>query len=88
MIVHILQGHNSKYPSTMDESLPYVQHGYNRSLHSSTGHNPFQVGLGFQPLFPIDVSIPFAATQEDSTHVQSEADRANKVINYIQHIHQ
>jgi len=47
MIVHILRMYNSKHPLTWDESLSYVHHNYNRALHSSTGHNPFQVGLGF-----------------------------------------
>ena len=32
--------------------------------------------------------MPFVATQEDSTHVQSEADKANKFIEHIQHIRQ
>jgi hypothetical protein len=86
MIVHILHMYNSKHPRTWDESLPYVQHSYNRALHSSTSHNHFQVGLGFQPLCPIDVAMPFVATQEDSAHVQSEADKANKFIDHIQHI--
>ena len=62
MIVHILCIYNSKHPCMWDESLPYVQHSYNRALHISTGHNPFHVGLGFQPLCPIDVAIPFATT--------------------------
>jgi hypothetical protein len=88
MIVHILCMYNSKHPCTWDESLPYVQHSYNRALHSSTSHNPFQVGLGFQPLCPIDVAMPFAATRADSTHVQSEADKENNFIECIQHIHQ
>jgi hypothetical protein len=44
MIVHILHMYNSKHPHTWDESLPYVQHSYNRALHSSTGHNPFRWG--------------------------------------------
>jgi hypothetical protein len=88
MIVHILRMYNSKHPRTWDESLPYVQHSYNRALHSSTSHNPFQVGLGFQPLCPIDIAMPFVATQEDSTHVQSEADKANNFIEHIQHIRQ
>ena len=47
MIMHILRMYNSKNSCTWDESLPYVQNSYNRSLHSSTGHNPFKVGLGF-----------------------------------------
>jgi len=75
-----------KNPCTWDESLPYVQHNYYRALHSSTSHNPFQVGLRFQPLFPIDVAIPFAATHEDSAHVKSEVDMANSLIEHIQHI--
>ena len=69
MIVHILRMYNSKHPHTWDESLPYVQHIYNRALHNSIDHIPFQVGLGFQPLFPIDVAMAFAATQADSARV-------------------
>ena len=86
MIVHILCMYNSKHPCTWDESLPYVQHSYNRALHSSTDHNPFQVGLGFQPLCPINVAMSFAATQVDSAHVHSEADKVNNFIERILHI--
>ena len=86
MIVHILCMYNSKHPLTWDESLPYVQHNYNRALHNSTNHSPFQVGLGFQPLCPIDVVIPFATTQDDSAHIQSEVSKANNFIERIQHI--
>jgi hypothetical protein len=88
MIVHILRMYNSKNPCTWDKSLPYVQHSYNRALHSSTNHNPFQVGLGFQPLYPIDIAMPFVATHEDSTHVQYEVDKKNNFIEHIQHIRQ
>jgi len=86
MIVHILRMYNSKHPRSWDESLPHVQHSYNRAPHSPTSHSPFQVGLEFQPLCPIDVAIPFAATQVDSAHVQSEAERANNFNERIQHI--
>jgi len=88
MIVHILHMYKSKHPCTWGESLSYVQNNYNWALHNSTDHNPFQVGLGFQPLCPIDVAIPFAATQTDSAHVQFEADKENNFIDYIQHIYQ
>jgi hypothetical protein len=64
MIVHILRMYNSKHPCTWDEILPYVQHSYNRSLHNSIGHNPFQVCLGFQPLAPIDVALPIAVCRK------------------------
>ena len=88
MIVHILRMYNSKDPHTWDESLPYVQHIYSWALHNSTDHSPFQAGLGFQPLCPINVAMPFAATQADSAHVQSEADKANNFIECIQNIRQ
>ena len=86
MVVHILQIYNSQHPHTWDDSLLYVQHSYNRAIHSSIGHNPFQVGLGFQPLGPIDVALPFASTQADSSHQHTEANRATRFIERIQHI--
>ena len=86
MIVHILCMYNSKHPRTWDESLPYVQHSYNRALYNSTNNSPFQVGLGFQSLCPIDVAMPFAATQVDSAHIQSEVSKVNNFIECIQHI--
>ena len=86
MIVHILRMYNSKHPRTWDESFPYVQHSYNRALHSSTNHSPFQVGLGFLPLCLIDVAMPFGATQADSSHVQSKVSKANKFTKRIQQI--
>ena len=80
-IINRTVGRPSRAPcrdQKVGESLPYVQHSYNWVLHNLTSHNPFQVGFGFQPLCPIDVAMPFAATHTDSTHVQSETDKANK----------
>jgi hypothetical protein len=88
MIMHILCMYNSNHPHTWDAILPYVQHRYNRALHSSTGHNPFQVGLGFQPLGPIDVALPLAVTSTDSSPAPTEADKATRLIEWIQHIRQ
>ena len=88
MIVHILCMYNSKHPHTWDKSLAYVQHSYNRALHTSTGHSPFQVGFGFQPLCPIDVAMPLAATHTDSARVQSKIDKATSFIEHIQNIRQ
>jgi hypothetical protein len=88
MIMHILHMYNSKNPHTWDEILPYVQHSYNRALHSSTNHNPLQVGLGFQPLGPIDVTLPLTVTSTDSSPTPSEAEKATRFIEWIQHIRQ
>jgi hypothetical protein len=80
--------YNSNHPRTWDESLPYVHHSYNKALHSSTDHTPFQVGLGFQTLGPINVALPLSTTQEDSSHVQSETDKSTRFIEQIHRIHQ
>ena len=88
MIVHILQMYNSKHPCNWDQSLPYIQHSYNRALHSSIGHNPFQVCLVFHPLAPIDVALPISSTREDSAHAKTEDDKANHFVERIQHIRQ
>jgi hypothetical protein len=83
MIVHILRMYNSKHPRTRDEILPYVQHSYNRALHSSTGHKPFQVGLGFQPLGSIDVALTLVVTSTDSSPATTEANKATQFIERI-----
>jgi len=46
------------------------------------------VGLGFQPLCPIDVAMPFVATHADSAHDKSETNKENSFIEHIQHIRQ
>lgn len=71
MIVHILCMYKYKHPWTWDEGLPYVQHNYNKSLRNSIGNNPFQVGMGFQPLY---------------AHVQFDVDKVSRFIERIQHI--
>jgi hypothetical protein len=76
MIVHILHMYNSKNPHTWNEILPYVQYSYNRALHSSNDHIPFQVGLGFQRLGPIDVALPFAVTSTKSYLAPTKANKA------------
>jgi hypothetical protein len=80
--------HNYKKHRTWDESLPYVQHSYNRALYSSTNHNPFQLGLGFQRLDPIDVALPLVVTSNDSSPAPTEVDKSTQFIENIQHIHQ
>jgi hypothetical protein len=88
MIVHTLCMYNSKHPRTWDDNLLYVQHSYKRALHSSTGHSPFQVGLGFQPLGPIDVALPLSTTHTKSFHYQSVIDKSTRFIEQMNHIHQ
>jgi hypothetical protein len=86
--MHILHMYNSKHPCTWDENILYVQQNYNIALRSSIEYNPFHVGLGFQPFGPIDVALPLASTQEESSHDQYEANKETKFIEHIQHIYQ
>jgi len=79
--------YKSKHPKTWDESIPYVQKSYNIDHHISTGHSPFQVDLGFNPLCLIDDAMAHAITQTKSTHVFSKVDKASRFIEHIQHIH-
>jgi hypothetical protein len=88
MIVHIPRMYNSKHPHTWDESVPYVHHSYNQALHSSTNHNPFQVGLGFQPLGPINVVLPLVVTLTDSSPDPTEVDKGTRFIEMIHYIRQ
>jgi hypothetical protein len=47
-----------------------------------------QMGLGFQPLGPIDVALPLAVTSTDSSPATTEANKATRFIERIQHIYQ
>jgi hypothetical protein len=38
-----------------EESLPHVEFGYNRAVHSTTKFSPFEIAYGFNPTAPIDL---------------------------------
>ena len=56
-------------------------------IHSSIGHIPFKVCLGYQPLAPIDVSIPVMQSNLVPC-LDKEKDRAIKFIDKIHHLQQ
>jgi hypothetical protein len=86
MIMHILCMYKSNHPRTWDENLPYVHNSYIRALDSSISHNPFQVGLGFQPSGSIDVALPLVVTSTNSSPAPTKVDKATQFIEWIQHI--
>jgi hypothetical protein len=53
--VQLLRGYNNKHPKTWDEKLVYIQHSYNRALHSSTNKSPFETCFGYLPPSPFDI---------------------------------
>ena len=46
-VVHLLRGYCAKHPKLWDEQLHYVQHAYNRAIHSSTQKSPFETCFGY-----------------------------------------
>jgi hypothetical protein len=83
-VVHILRGYCSKHPKLWDESLHYVQHAYNRALHSSTNRSPFETCFGYLPKSPMD----FMFGEEDKEDGHDDANKAIKFIQRIQKIHE
>jgi len=63
-----------------EELLPHIEFAYNRVLHSTTSHSPFEVVYGFNPLTPLDL-LPLP-THEAWTCQDGEAKDK-----YIQDLH-
>ena len=40
---------------TWEDCLPFIEFAYNRSMHTTTSHSPFEVVYGFNPLTPLDL---------------------------------
>ena len=85
MIIQILHMYHSKHPCTWDESLPYVKHIYNKVIHISIGHIPFEVFLGYPPLVPINVLIPIMQPNL-VPYLDKEKDEAIKIIDKIHYL--
>jgi hypothetical protein len=50
--VHVLRGYNQKHLNTWDENMIYIQHSYNKVVHTSTSKSPFETCFGYlTPLF-------------------------------------
>jgi hypothetical protein len=83
-VVHLLRGYCSKHPKLWDEQLHYVQHAYNRAMHSSTQRTPFEVCLGYFPKSPME----FSFREENKEDEKNDTDKAKRFIQRIQQVHQ
>ena len=55
LLVQLIRMYNHKHHQTWYDNLPYIQHNYSRSQHSSTGKSPFEICYRFQPSALIDL---------------------------------
>jgi hypothetical protein len=83
-MVLFLQGYCNKHPKLWDEHIPYVQHAYNRSLHSSTQNSPFETCFGYLPKLPLDLMYG----RDADVNEERTEDRFCNFIQRIQQIHQ
>ena len=83
-MVHLLRGYCGKNPKLWDEHLPYVQHSYNRAVHSSTHRSPFETCFGY--LRKDRFYMVFG--REDGPSGCDDRDKAQRFIQHIQLIHQ
>jgi hypothetical protein len=83
-MVLLLRGYYSKHPKLWDEHIPYVQHAYNRSLHSSTQFSPFQTCFGYLPKVPLDLMYG----RDVDLNEERNEDKARKFIQRIHLVHQ
>jgi hypothetical protein len=83
-MVLLLRGYCNKHPKLWDEQIPYVQHAYNRALHSSTRSSSFETCFGSLPKVPLKLMY---GRDVDANEERTE-DRARKFIYRIQQVHQ
>jgi len=53
-VVQLLRGYCGKHPKSWDEHLEYIQHSYNRAIHSSINKSTFDTCFGYLPPSPFD----------------------------------
>ena len=52
--------------------MPVIEFAYNRSVHSTTDHSPFEIVYGFNPLTPLDL-IPLPVDEKVSFYGNQKA---------------
>jgi hypothetical protein len=77
-LVQLLRGYNQK------DSI-YIQHSYNRAVHTSTSKSPFETCFGYFPPSPLDVV--YGQQSEVKEDLTGDALRAEKFVEMIRQIH-
>jgi transposase InsO family protein len=69
----MLQAVLKKNLKLWEEYLPHIEFAYNRSLHSTTKINPFQIVYGFVPRAPIDL-LPLPSSMQNNFDATQRAE--------------
>ena len=69
----------------MDENVIYIQHSYNREVHTSLGNPSFETCFGYLPPSPLDVI--YRQQWGVREYITSEALGDEKVIDKVRKIH-
>jgi hypothetical protein len=86
--VQLLRVKNEKHPKTWDENLIYIQHSYNRAVHTSTGKSPFETCFGYFPRSPLDFVYGHHGHQGGvREELIGDAVKEYKIVERIRHIH-
>ena len=84
IVFHFLRGYCNKHPKLWDEQIQYVQHAYNRVVHSSTQSSPFETCFGYFPKTPLDLNY----AREVGSSTSKDEDKALRFIQRVQQVHQ
>ena len=64
-LIQLLRAIIQKNLKNWEDCLPFIEFAYNRSVHSTTDHSPFEIVYGFNPLTPLDL-IPLPVDERVS----------------------
>jgi len=84
-LVQLQRGYNQKHPKIWDENLVYMQHSYNKAVHTSTGKSPFETCFGYLSPSPLDIT--YGQQGGVKKDIIGDALRAENFIEKIKHIH-
>ena len=84
-LVQLLRGYNQKHLKIWDEKLIYIQHSYNKVVHTSIGKSAFETCFGYFPPSPLD----FVYGQQEGVRedTSGEALKDGNFFDKIKHIH-
>jgi len=82
--VQLLKGYNQKHLKTWEENLIYIQHYYNKAIHTSSGKSPFETCFAYFPPLSLDVVNGKQGVREE---IIGETLKDEKFVEKIRQIH-